>query len=60
MESKIPSISGLATTSELTAVENKTPAQSKKKKKKKKKKDYKTKISDIEKKLTDHNQSSTS
>ena len=32
MESKIPSISGLATTSELTAVENKTPAQSKKKK----------------------------
>ena len=81
MESKIPSISGLATTSELTAVENKTPAQSKKKKKKKKKKkiikkkilklkkkkkkkkkktDYNTKISDIEKKLTDHNQSSTS
>ena len=60
MESKIPSISGLATTSELTAVENKTPAQSKKKKKKKKKTDYNTKISDIEKKLTDHNQSSTS
>ena len=59
MESKIPSISGLATTSELTAVENKTPAQSKKKKKKKKT-DYNTKISDIEKKLTDHNQSSTS
>ena len=58
MESKIPSISGLATTSELTAVENKTPAQSKKKKKKKT--DYNTKISDIEKKLTDHNQSSTS
>ena len=57
MESKIPSISGLATTSELTAVENKTPAQSKKKKKKT---DYNTKISDIEKKLTDHNQSSTS
>ena len=58
MESKIPSISGLATTSELTAVENKTPAQSKKKKKKKT--DYNTKISYIEKKLTDHNQSSTS
>ena len=57
MESKIPSISGLATTSELTAVENKTPAQSKKTKKKT---DYNTKISDIEKKLTDHNQSSTS
>ena len=46
MESKIPSISGLATTSELTAVENKTPAQSKKQKKKKKT-DYNTKISNI-------------
>ena len=58
MESKIPSISGLATTSELTWKKNNCLV--KKKKKKKKKTDYNTKISDIEKKLTDHNQSSTS
>ena len=42
----------------LTAVENKIPDVHnlvKKKKKKKKKKNYDTRISEIEKKLTDHN-----
>ena len=56
-ENKIPSISGLATTSALTAVENKyvmlvISSTKKKKKKKKKKTDYDAKILDIEKKVT--------
>ena len=51
MESKIPSISGLATTSGLTAVENKTLGVNILVKKS----NYDTKISKIEKKLTDHN-----
>ena len=51
MESKIPSISGLATTSALTAVENKIPDVISSVKKT----NYNTKISKIEKKLTDHN-----
>ena len=51
IESKIPSISGLATTSTLTSVENKTSDVSSLVKKT----DYETKISEIEKKLTDHN-----
>ena len=51
MEGKIPSITGLATNSELTVVENKVPDVSSLVKKT----DYNTKISDIEKKITDHN-----
>ena len=51
MESKIPSISGLATNAALTAVENKTPNISSLVKKT----DYNTKITEIEKNLTDHN-----
>ena len=51
IECKIPSIIGLATNSELTAVENKIPNVSSLVKKT----DYNTKISDIEKKITDHN-----
>ena len=51
IESKIPSISGLSTTSALTAVENKIPSVNNSVKKT----DYDTKISDIEKKITDHN-----
>ena len=51
IEGKIPSIIGLATNSELTAVENKIPDVSSLVKKT----DYNTKISDIEKKITDHN-----
>ena len=43
IESKIPSISGLATNTALTAIENKN------------KPDFNTKITDIEKKLIDHN-----
>ena len=45
------SISGLSTNSELTAVENKIPDVSSLVKKT----DYNTKISDIEKKITDQN-----
>ena len=50
IEGKMPSITGLATTSALTAVENKIPDVSSLVKKT----DYNTKISDIEKKITDH------
>ena len=50
IEGKIPSITGLATNTELTAVENKIPDISSLVKKT----DYNTKISDIEKKITDH------
>ena len=48
---KIPSITGLATNSALTAVEDKIPNVSNLVKKT----DYNTKISDIEKKIADHN-----
>ena len=51
VENKIPNISGLATKSALTAVENKVPDVSSLVKKT----DYNTKISDIEKKIADHN-----
>ena len=51
-DGKRPSISGLATNSALTAVENKIPNVSNLVTKT----DYNTKISDIEKKITDHNQ----
>ena len=51
MEGKIPSISGLVTTSALTAVENKIPSVSNLVKKI----DYDTKISELEKKLTAYN-----
>ena len=51
MESKIPNICGLVTTSALTGVENTIPDVSSLVKKKT---DYDTKISDIEKKITDH------
>ena len=51
VEGKIPSISGLATNSALTAAENKIPDVSNLVKKT----DYNTKISDIEKKIIDHN-----
>ena len=51
VKNEIPSISGLATASALTAVENKIPSVSNLVKKT----DYDTKISEIEKKLTDHN-----
>ena len=50
-EAKIPSISGLATTSALTAVENKIPSLNASVKKA----DYYTKTSDIKKRFTDHN-----
>ena len=50
IESKIPSISGLVTTSALTAVENKIPSVSNLVKKT----DYDTKVNEIEKKITDH------
>ena len=50
VEGKIPSITGLATSSALTAVENKIPDVSSLVKKA----DYDTKVSDIEKKITDH------
>ena len=52
IESKIPSTSGLATNSALTAVENKIPDISNLVKKKT---DYDAKIIEIEKKITDHN-----
>ena len=51
IEGKIPSISDLASNSALTAVENKIPDVSSLVKKT----DYNTKISDIEKKIIDHN-----
>ena len=51
VEGKIPSISGLATNSALTAAENKIPDVSNLVKKT----DYNTKKSDIEKKIIDHN-----
>ena len=54
IEGKIPSISGLATNSALTAVENKTPDISKLTKKTKTK-HYNTNIKEIENKVTDHN-----
>ena len=51
IEGKIPSISSLATKTALTAMENKIPNISSLVKKT----DYNTKITEIEKKLTDHN-----
>ena len=51
IEGKIPRITGLAINSALTAVENKTLDVSSFIKKR----DYDTKISEIEKKITDHN-----
>ena len=51
LQGKIPSISGLATSSALTAVENKIPDASSLVKKT----DYNTKISEIENKVNDHN-----
>ena len=50
IEGKIPSISNLATTSALTAVENKIPSISNLVKKT----DFNAKITETEKKLTDH------
>ena len=50
LENEITSISGLATTSALTAVENKIPSVGNLVKKT----DYDTKISQLEKKITDH------
>ena len=50
-ENKIPDISNLATKTALTTVENKIPSVSNLVKKT----DYNTKITEIEKKLTDHN-----
>ena len=50
VKNNIPSITGLATTSALTAVENKIPSVTNLVKKT----DYDTKVSEIEKKLTDH------
>ena len=51
LENKIPDISNLATKTALTTVENKIPSVSNLVKKT----DYNTKITEIEKKLTDHN-----
>ena len=51
MKTEIPSISGLATTSALTALENKVPSVSNLIQKT----DYDTKVNKIEKKRTDHN-----
>ena len=53
-ENKIPDVSNLATKTALTAVENKIPSVSNLVKKT----DYDTKITEIEKKLTDHNHES--
>ena len=50
IQDKIPSISGLGTTSALTAIENKIPNVSNLVKKT----DHDTKVEEIEKKLTDH------
>ena len=52
MEGKIPSISGLFTNAALRTIENKIHNISSLVKKKK---DYDTKVTEIEKKLTDHN-----
>ena len=51
VENKIPSITGLATNSALTAVENEIPYVSSLVKRA----DYNTKISEIENKVNDHN-----
>ena len=51
VKNEIPSITGLATTSALTTVENKIPSISNLVKKT----DYDAKVTEIEKKLTDHN-----
>ena len=51
IKNKIPSISSLATKTALTTVENKIPSVSSLVKQT----DYDTKISELEKKLTDHN-----
>ena len=51
IENKIPSITGLATNSGLTAVENKIPKASNLVTKT----DYNTQISEMEKKVSDHN-----
>ena len=51
IKGKIPSVSGLTTTSALTAVENKLPNVSNLVKET----DYDTRISETENKLTDHN-----
>ena len=51
LKNKIPDISGLATKTALTAVENKIPNVTSLVKKT----NYDTKISKLEKKLTDHN-----
>ena len=51
LENKIPHVSSLARKTALTAVENKIPDVSSLVKKT----DYDTKISELEKKLTDHN-----
>ena len=52
VENKIPDVSSLATKTALNSVENKIPTVSSLVKKKT---DYDTKISELEKKLTDHN-----
>ena len=51
LENKIPDVSGLATKTVLTTVENKSPDVSSLAKKT----NYDTNISELEKKLTDHN-----
>ena len=51
LENKIPDVSNLATRAALTAVENKIPSVSNLVKKT----DYDTKITELEKKVTDHN-----
>ena len=51
VENKIPDINALATKSALTAVENKIPNVSTLVKKR----DYDTKISNVEKRISDHN-----
>ena len=51
IDGKMPNISGLATTTALTAVENKIPDVSNLLKKAK----YNTRINEIENKITDHN-----
>ena len=51
LENKIPNVSSLATKTALTVVENEIPSISSLVKKP----DYCTKITEIEKKLTDHN-----
>ena len=50
LENKIPNVNSLATKTALTAVENKIPSVSSFAKKT----DYETKITEIEKKITDH------